>query len=251
MPRQAVSTGALVQATPPEVAFLAREVVRRARQMIRPTSVPRWPVFTLDSTPESELALEETLEENPLLHENELYFENWQKKRITCCLMLDQSASLAGDRHFLSAVAVAVLMQVIPLSGIGLVCFNSVAQVAREMGSTERVESTLYRILATPPQGLTNLESALALGLRVSSHFPTRSRVGLLVTDGRSTAGSHPGESARQFDYLAVLFLDGPGSDAQSARDLAAAGHGQFFHVPSFSDLPRRLYDAVRLLARR
>jgi hypothetical protein len=78
----------------------------------------------------------------------------------------------------------------------------------------------------------------------------THRKVGLIATDGRSTEGADPMEVARQFDFLLVLHLHGPGSHLEASKEMAQHGGGLCLEVERFEELPRRLYDALRFLAR-
>ena len=103
------------------------------------------------------------------------------------------------------------------------------------------------------PRGFTNIARGLEMGMKqfTRGRLPHgRRKVGLIATDGRSTEGGDPAEVARQFDFLVVLHLHGPGSYIEGSREMASRGHGVCLEVERFEELPHRLYEAVRMLAR-
>lgn len=201
--------------------------------------------------PVGELALEETLEEEPLLDaaENCLVEERIEKP-FPCVTMLDCSFSMAGEKHLLSSVAVAVLLLEVPARDTALIVFGSEARALKRLGAETKAEETLLDFLRLRPGGFTNLGAGLEAGLKELRASRGR-RVGILATDGRATEGPDPFQIARRFDYLVVLHLHGPGSHPDASRQLASAGNGVCLEVEKMADLPRRLYDAVRTIARR
>jgi Mg-chelatase subunit ChlD len=120
------------------------------------------------------------------------------------------------------------------------------------MGRPEKIENTLFRFLRTEPQGFTNIAAGLTEGVsQIKKYRGAGRRVGIIATDGRPTEGRDPLSVARQFDGLHVLHLHGAGSDLSFSQELAAAGRGVCLEVKEAKELPRRLYDAIRLISRR
>jgi len=232
---------------------LVNLVLDRARSVVAHPSRPMLHrVENFEKAPFGELALEETLEENPSLSiEQELLMAENVEKPFSCVTLLDASASMSGDKHLLASIAVAVLLLEVPSKDTSLVVFSSHAKTIKRLLQEESREATILRFLKVQPKGFTNIYAGLEEGLK---QFGTRGtsgrKVGLIATDGRSTEGGDPLESAAKYDFLVVLHLHGPGSHLEASEEIAQKGHGICLEVERFEELPRRLYEAVRLLAR-
>lgn len=220
------------------IAHPSRPVLRRMESFVR--------------NPFGELAIEETIEESPLLDSPEDFLVEYQtEKPFSCVAMLDCSSSMSGEKHLLACIAVAVLLLEVPPKDTALSVFASDAVAVKKLLVEEAPEETILRFLRTHPKGFTNIHRGLSEGL---SEFTRgggwKRRVGLIATDGRTTEGGDPMEIARRFDYLVVLHLHGPGSHLEASREMAQHGNGVCLEVERFEELPRRLYDALRVLAR-
>jgi len=201
--------------------------------------------------PDADLALEETLEENPHLSINEDFLvEHRQEKPFSCVALLDCSSSMSGEKHLLASIAVAVLLLEVPSHDVALVVFASDARAIKKLKVEEVPEATILRFLKVRPKGFTNIGRGLEEGLGVFRTPTTKRKIGLIATDGRTTEGEDPLKWARQFDFLVVLHLHGPGSHLEASKELAQSGHGICLEVEKFEQLPRRLYEAIRKIAR-
>ncbi len=232
---------------------LVHLVMEKAKSIVAHPSRPT--VTHLENfsrAPFGELSLEETLEENPGLSTSaELLMEESREKPFCCVTLLDVSASMSGDKHLLASIAVAVLLLEVPPKDTSLVVFASHAKTIKRLSFEESREQTILRFLRVQPKGFTNIYGGLDEGLKQFRLGGVRGRkVGLIATDGRSTEGGDPLEVAAKYDFLVVLHLHGPGSHLEASQDIAQKGHGICLEVERFEELPRRLYDAVRLLAR-
>lgn len=233
---------------------LVHLILEHAKQIVAHPAKPMNRVLEEWSrAPFRELALEESLEEDPLLaDEKSLLVEEMQEKRFACAAMLDCSSSMSGDKHLLACISVAVLLLELSSSQSGLSVFASSAKSVKDLQREEPVEATVLRFLKTRPKGFTNIHAGLEAGLAQYRRAGLASRkVGLLASDGRATEGPEPIEAARLYDFLVVLHLHGPGSLLEASQAIAQAGNGVCLEVKAFEELPRRLYDAIRLIARR
>jgi Mg-chelatase subunit ChlD len=233
---------------------LVRLILEHAKQIIAHPAKPeerRLEEWT--RAPFAELALEETLEEDPMLtDEKSLLVEQRREKRFSCATILDCSSSMSGDKHLLASIAVAVLLLEVPSAHNALTVFASDAKTVKDLDAQESPEATVLRFLKTRPKGFTNIHAGLAAGLsQYRRAGVARRKVGLLASDGRSTEGPEATDIARQYDFLVVLHLHGPGSLLEASEAIAQAGNGVCLEVKAFEELPRRLYDALRLIARR
>lgn len=232
---------------------LVQLVLDHARRVIAHPSRPmqeRTETFLRE--PFGEIALEESMEEDPTLTDPNLFLVSVnEEKPFSCVAMLDTSASMSGDKHLLASVAVAVLLLEVAPKDASVIVFNSDAKAIKELASDMGPAETVLSFLKTRPRGFTNIASGLEEGLKQLKRFGAQKRkVGLIATDGRTTEGLDPVEIAKQYDALIVLHLHGPGSHIDASRELAVVGHGVCLEVETFEELPKRLYDAVRLLAR-
>lgn len=202
--------------------------------------------------PFADLAIEETLEEDIFLESPEnVQVEIREEKPFSCVVMLDTSSSMSGDKHLLASLAVAVLVLEVPAPHYSLVVFASEAKTIKPMAVLNRPEDTILHFLKHQPRGFTNIALGLSEGMKqLKRGSYGKRKVGLLASDGRSTEGGNPLELAKQYDFLVVLHLCGAGSDLESSKMIAQAGHGVCLEVEQMKDLPKRLYQALRMLAR-
>ena len=232
---------------------LVRLILDHAKKIIsHPAKPTRKRVDSFLAEPFAELAIEETLEEDIFLESPEnIRVEIREEKPFSCVVMLDTSSSMAGEKHFLASLAVAVLVLEVPALQHSLVIFASESKTIKPMESANRPEDTLLRFLKHQPRGFTNIALGLSQGVKeLTKGTQGKRKVGLLVSDGRSTEGENPVDIAKQYDFLVVLHLCGAGSDLDSSKVIAQAGHGICLEVEQMQDLPKRLYQALRMLAR-
>jgi Mg-chelatase subunit ChlD len=203
--------------------------------------------------PVSDLEIEESLEENPRIElPEDLLVESKEEKPFSCVFVLDTSSSMSGDKHLLASIAVAVLVLKVPSKDFAIVVFSSDAKPIKPIFKEEEAESVILKFLKHQPRGFTNLGLGLEAGLKQLGKLTVGKRkVGLIATDGRTTEGANPVVVARQFDFLVVLHLSGAGGDIEVSRMMAQAGHGICLEVERFEDLPKKLYEALRMLSRR
>jgi Mg-chelatase subunit ChlD len=233
---------------------LASLVLEHAKNIIAHPSRPtRKRLSSLINAPFDEIAFEETLEENPELDNPALWLvEKVEEKPFSCVAMLDLSSSMAGEKHLLSSIAVAVLLLELSPKDSGLVAFSSQAKPIKRFSQIESHESTLLRFLQYPTRGFTNISKGLEEGLKIyQMGTPRGKKIGLIATDGRATEGANPIYAAEKFDFLVVLHLHGPGSYLEASQQMAHHGKGFCLEVNEISDLPKKMYDAVRLISRR
>jgi Mg-chelatase subunit ChlD len=238
-------------ALPERDAVLVRLILDRAKKLVRHASRPLVSKSaSLLDFPDGELDIEASLEQNPFLdNPAQIRVTQQDPKRFAYVAMLDCSSSMSGDKHLLASVAVAVLLLQVAAEDAGLVAFHSKAQVIKPLGSQTPAAATILKFLQTRPRGFTNIQLGLTKGYEQTLHS-SRRRVGLLATDGRYTEGGDPVDTAKRFDFLAVLHLHGPGSSLEASQAIAQAGHGICLEVNEFSELPAQLYEALRRISR-
>lgn len=232
------------------VALILNQAKRVIAHPARPT---RLKTKSFINEPQSELAIEETLEETPVLDDaNDLLVESREEKPFSCVLILDTSSSMSGDKHLLASIAVAVLVLKMPAKDFSIVVFSSEAKSIKKLYVEEQPENVVLKFLKHQPRGFTNVGLGLEAGLgQLKTLGQGRRKIGLIATDGRTTEGKDPIEVAKQFDFLVVLHLSGAGGDLETSRMMAQAGHGVCLEVEKFEDLPKKLYEALRVISRR
>ena len=239
---------------PEEEQRLVDLVFESAKRIVVHPSRPRYRKLTQwQAGGTGEFAIEETLDENPtLLDWEQIYLENQEERQPVFHGLLDCSSSMSGEKHLLASIAVAVMLLDSPPAGISLFTFANESRLIRQLGHTESIRETLLRFLRHRPKGFTNIRAGLEAAWKEHQRLGGRRRcVGLLASDGRSTEGGDPLEVAKYFDTLVVLHMQGPGSSIEASRELAAAGNGWCLEVKELSELPHRLYDALRAVAQR
>lgn len=232
---------------------LVEMVIERARRVVahpaRPTVVKSEPFAQF---PWGELDIEDSLEENwDLSRVEDLRVEVREERAFQCVTMLDCSSSMSGEKHLTASVAVAVLLLKIAARDAGVVVFHTSSQDIKPLASEDSTEKTVWDFLRFRPKGFTNIALGLETGLKQLRRSGAKKRIGLIATDGRSTQGGDPFKVAKQFDCLVVLHLHGPGSYLEASQKMATEGNGICLEVEEFEDLPKKMYDALRLLAHR
>lgn len=232
---------------------LVRLILDQAKSVIAHPARPMKRVIeSFVQKPDSDLAIEETLEETPLVNDPEnLLVEHSEEKPFSCAVILDTSSSMSGEKHLLASIAVAVLVLKVPSRDHSVIVFSSEAKTIKKFGVQEKPENTVLKFLKAQPRGFTNLSSGLKEGIQqLKSLSRSRRKIAMIATDGKTTEGEDPINFARQFDFLLVLHLSGAGSDKEASTRLAQAGHGLCIEVEKFEELPYRIYDALKMLSR-
>jgi len=232
---------------------LVRHVLDQAKRVVAHPSKPRQKkIQSFKDNPTGDIEIEESLEESPVLSEpDDLKVETQVDIPISLVAILDSSSSMSGEKHLLASIAVAVLTLKLPAPSYSVVVFASDAKSIKKMKAIETPEKTILNFLKSQPRGFTNIQKGLEQGLKELKSSTAKKRIGLIATDGRTTEGKDPMDTAKQYDFLVVLHLHGPGSHLESSQLLASHGHGICLEVEKFEDLPKRLYDSLRLIARR
>jgi Mg-chelatase subunit ChlD len=103
------------------------------------------------------------------------------------------------------------------------------------------VEQIAQSILDVPALGYTNIGAALSEGLKQLGRGRHKNKVGILISDGKHTAGPDPVPEAARYRSLSVVLVGDFNTDPDTCRAMAAAGHGRLYKAPNFSSLPRAL----------
>ncbi len=221
-----------------------REILRRARDLLRHTSRPR--ETHRDAFPaEGELDLDSTLERPRPWGPQDIAVARTELRRADVVAILDMSLSMTGDKVALTALACAILH--LKLDRLAVVHFDTKAH--RLVSLSERIseDELVRRILRVPAQGFTNIDAGLRMGLELLRASGLKERAGILMTDGVANVGGNPLRPAARYPRLHVVQV---GEDeAQGSRACAAmarAGRGRHYRAELYADLPAVVRRLVR-----
>lgn len=191
-----------------------------------------------------ELALEETLEniagkQEPEAHD--LVVEVRERKRVSAVLMVDTSLSMTGKNIALAGVAAAVLAGKLEPEDYALVLFESSASVPKPMNARMRLQDVVTNILEVPALGYTNIAEALEKGLQELERGRHKERFGIIISDGKYTAGGDPLPIASRYPRLYVLATEDYKMDRDLCRALASRGNGRAYPIDDYAALPYAL----------
>ncbi|RJP70798.1 MAG: VWA domain-containing protein [Candidatus Abyssobacteria bacterium SURF_17] len=181
----------------------------------------------------------------PVLESTDIILDIKEQKRCDCALMLDTSLSMTGKKLALLAVAAAVVAYKLPSEDFAIISFESTASTLKKMRARMPIEQVVTKILQVPAVGYTNVEAALEEGLRQLAAGRHKKRVGILLSDGKYTAGGSPLPVASRYRNLHVVLLGDFNTDPAMCSALAVGGHGMLYRAPSFESLPRTLNRLV------
>jgi len=231
-------------------ATAVRAVLARAKDVVGASKKEtRKRKDSLANRPHAELNIEETLENvsvKPYPDNSDIIVDYKEQKKLDCALMLDTSLSMSGEKLALLAVSATVFAYRLPSEDFSIVAFESTANTLKKMRAKMTVERIAQKILDVPALGYTNIESALSEGLKQLALGVHKNRVGILISDGKYTAGKDPIPTAAGYRALYVVLIGDFNTDPDNCHAMAATGHGRVYKAPNFQSLPRTLH---RLLA--
>lgn len=220
----------------------AKDVVGASKKEVRKRS------DSIANRPYAELNIDETLDNiavKPHPDASDIIVDYKEQKRLDCALMLDTSLSMSGKKLALLAVAATVLAYKLPPEDFSIVAFESTANTLKKMRITMPVEKIAEKILDVPAVGYTNIESALSEGLSQLGRGRHKNRVGILISDGKYTAGGDPIPVAAGYRALHVVLVGDFNTDPENCNAMAATGHGKVYRAPNFQSLPRTLHRLI------
>lgn len=235
-------------------AAAVRAVLTRAQAVV---GVSRKEAKRVNATfrkrPHAELNLEQTFDNTlvkPHPDADDLVVHHREQKELSCAMMLDTSLSMSGQKLALLAVAATVLAFRLPSADFALIAFESAASTLKKMRIKMSVPQVAKVILEVPAIGYTNIEAALAEGIQQLALGRHKNRVGILLTDGKYTAGADPILQAARYRTLHVVLLGDFNTDPDACQAIAKTGHGRLFKAQAFHELPRTLYRLLNDLLR-
>jgi len=182
---------------------------------------------------------------------SDLIIESKHPRKMACVMMIDASLSMSGDKLGMATASLGVLAYKLKSIDYGVIVFESVARVMKQLDQKAAVEALVGDLLDVPAMGLTNIEDALRTGIRELSSTIVKDKVGIMITDGNYTAGRDPRELAARYPKLFIIMIKSHDSKPKLCEELAALGKGKVMAVDTFEEIPSILRDLLRDLAHR
>ncbi len=176
---------------------------------------------------------------------------NQLKKNIV--LILDTSGSMYGKSLVNAALTTSLLTYTMHKHKFAIILFNSSSMMLKSMKediSQTPVTQLIDEILDSEAVGFTNIENALKRGLKELDNVKGKRKFAVLITDGNYNRGKDPSLIAKNFPTLHVVVM--PPENKMSyegqkiCRKIAEAGHGKFYPVSDFKDIPKTLLHILR-----
>ena len=162
---------------------------------------------------------------------------HWVREEHALTLLIDRSGSMGGERLVTAALAAAIVACRAP-SDYSIIAFAGDCVVVKSQDSERSTDSVIDDLLSLHGYGTTDLARALNAGQQQLGRSRSRRKVGILLSDGISTAGGDPTRLAREYETLHVI---APPGDVPQAAAIARAGGGRFAQVSRASELPEVL----------
>jgi Mg-chelatase subunit ChlD len=203
-----------------------------------------------------EFDLDETIQHNPLkvydktLSYNDIYGIKRKRQKRKVTLILDTSGSMYGRLLLNAALTTSVLAYNMEKEDYAIVLFNSTAMVMKKINEKKRVTSIIDEILDSEAVGFTDISIGLEKGLEELNKVKkkTKNKFGILISDGNYNRGEDPSSVAKKYPKLHVIGMPAE-NDADRGIDtckaIAEAGHGKFFAVKNFKEIPRALIELL------
>jgi Mg-chelatase subunit ChlD len=221
-----------------------REILRRARDLLRHTSRPRHIVREPYPAP-GELDLDATLEHPRPWKAEHLTIARSQLREADVVVILDMSLSMTGEKIALTALAAAILR--LKLDHVAVVCFDTKAHKLVDLGEDVSAEELVRRILRVPAQGFTNVDSGLKLGHEILRRSHRRERAAIIMTDGVANVGGDPVKRAARIPLLHVVQVgEEEVQGTRTCEGMARAGRGRRYRAELYADLPAVVRRLVR-----
>jgi Mg-chelatase subunit ChlD len=190
-----------------------------------------------------ELDVDRTLEGHigkPHLDYEEIYCHEKIRRKSSYVLMLDVSNSMQKEKIAIGAIATGVFASKLRQDWHGVLTFSRHTLVIKHITEPNNLTELMDRMLDIQSGGATNLREALLDGWTLLNEAKTRTKTGILVTDGWATVGGDPVEAAARYDRLHVLGISFGlgGSDPATNAAIARKGRGRYLYVTKFDDLP-------------
>ncbi|MCU1361697.1 MAG: hypothetical protein JWN99_2986 [Ilumatobacteraceae bacterium] len=158
-----------------------------------------------------------------------LRVRGWARPGTALCLMVDRSGSMGGKPLATSAVAAAAIAWRSPRD-YSVVAFGKDVIVAKSQDAEKSGERVVNDVLALRGFGTTDLAGALFSAADQLARSRAGRKVGILLSDCRSTVDGDPLVAAALLDELVIVAPQGDSDEAEAfarrvgARIVTAAG---------------------------
>ncbi|MBN2155014.1 MAG: VWA domain-containing protein [Candidatus Lokiarchaeota archaeon] len=176
---------------------------------------------------------------------------NQLKKTIV--LILDTSGSMYGRSLVNAALTTSILTYTMRKHRFAIILFNSNSMVLKAINeeiSKTPISKLIDEILDSEAVGFTNIENALKRGLNELHKVKGKKKFGILITDGNYNRGKNPSLIAKNYPKLHVIAMPPPKKlhyeGLKICRNIAEAGHGKFYPVSDYKDIPQTLLHILR-----
>jgi Ca-activated chloride channel homolog len=176
---------------------------------------------------------------------------------LNLALVLDRSASMAGDMKFPHALAAAraVIENLTERDTISLVAFNERTLVLSPASRVVNKPFLFQRLSEVAPDGITDLSAGLLEGIAQVNSQSAEGQVKhvLLLTDGKANSGIMDSAVLRKIVEAAhakgigvSTLACGTDFDERLLTDMATAGGGRYTYVKSSEQLPTAFREELR-----
>jgi len=200
---------------------------------------------------DEDLTLENLAGKRRLDHQDIVYLKR-SRKPLAVAVMMDISGSMCREKVVLTAIAGAVLLSKYRRDYCALIAFAEKPRVIKHALVEEPLTSTVQKILHLEAGGSTNTAAALDEGLaeleRAEQAGHLGDKIGILITDGWSTAGENPRHNGLRFPRLNVVQVGVGGGSVKSTelcRELALGTGGKYSYLDSYDEIPHVLAEAI------
>ena len=116
--------------------------------------------------------------------------------------------------------------------------------------SNKPVTDLIDEILDSEAVGFTNIENALKRGLKELNQVKGKRKFAILITDGNYNRGKDPSIIAKNYPTLHVIVMPPENKlryeGLKICRNIAESGHGKYYPVSNFKDIPNTLLHILR-----
>ncbi len=220
--------------------------IRLASSRVRGLRIGKlsWEKFTWDY---SDIDLDRTFDkiaEKGVVDLEDIVVMSRRRVERTFALIVDRSASMAGYKLALAAIAAATLAYAARGIDYAVLAFNTEIVFLKRLGDQKSAEEVVDDILSLRACGYTDIAKALSAAYHEIMRRKPEKAIAILITDGEWTAGENPLFKAPLFNRLYVLAV--PSKWRGFCMALAERGHGRCVFIRDLGEVPDAIYKIVR-----
>ncbi|MHA1274230.1 MAG: VWA domain-containing protein [Promethearchaeota archaeon] len=203
-----------------------------------------------------EFDVDKTIQQNPLkiynqtLNYKDIFGIKRERQKRNAVLILDTSGSMYGRLLLNAALTTSVLAYHMEKENYSIILFNSTGMVLKKINEQKPIAKIIDEILDSEAVGFTNIYAGLEKGLKELNKIEinSKSKFGILITDGNYNRGENPVGIAKKYPKLYVIGIPAENDAAKGmkiCRELAKAGRGKFYSVNNYKEIPRALINLL------